>query len=496
MNRKKVAFFILFCSYSFGTIRAQITGICDGINAFNLGGYDCNTLNWVSVFSDEFDGSSLDLSKWKPIEGVPRDFYTAPAWYKIENAIVSNGELRLRAKHETETHEFVVDWSTTPPTTITRTFDFTSAELETRYKFGEARYEIKCRIPDGNGGFWPAFWVYGDNGSNSISNEIDVFEYWDNDWQDWNMTAHKNGGMCLAHKNTPSFATNDKTYVLQWDRHNMLWWRNDEGTVRNFPRWTNMLGQPLTCDIPSGQKILNTHYPSVPPIAGTVLVSLGLQPGETETTSVFPADLVVDYIRIYRRVPCLGNSTYSTITPLLTTNGEYNFVTAVNLTLNGSFTIDSSIQLEAVASSAISLSPGFEAVAGSEFIARIGASNCGVPSGIQEQASVDELPSSLGMYEPGLNETTLGGTENEMSGMPVAVFPNPAAGSVFMPCSGEQALYELIDVQGRVLKRVEVRACTSPVKMDLGGVEAGIYLIRVSGLDQRTLRSYPLKVEN
>ena len=69
---KNLTFIILMiCSSS---IYAQI--ICEGqqvvpIETFN----QCNTNPWVLVFEENFDGSSLDLSRWTDLRGNTKGVY-------------------------------------------------------------------------------------------------------------------------------------------------------------------------------------------------------------------------------------------------------------------------------------------------------------------------------------------------------------------------------------------------------------------------------------
>lgn len=469
---------------------AQVnTDACVGQNAFSPGSYDCDGTDWVLVFSDDFDGSSLDLSKWIPVIGVPRDFGTAPMWYKLENSIVSNGELKLRVKNEVEEHDYVVDWSTNPPISNTRTFNYTSAEIHSRFLFGEGRYEIKCKIPDGNGGFWPAFWMYGASGL--MSNEIDVFEYWDNDWNKWRTNAWKNGDMCQFDKVTGLAGTSYLTYVLQWDRHNMLWWRDDEGTIRNYPRWLTLLGQPIGCNVPSGNKVLNTLYPSVPPIASSIIANLALRPQDILNTSIFPADMVVDYIRFYRRVPCLGNASFTTITSLVNTNGEYNFVTATNFSIGGAFTVGNGIQLEMVASSSVLLNPGFVAYGGSLFIGRIGHSNCGLPAGLAMSGSENIVRDDL--FEQGENMRATTDSEAQESKR-LKVIPNPAVDKITVECIQEGLLYCLIDIHGAILLQKEIGEFSSEFTWDVGGLDSGYYFLLVKDSMGNKIATHPVVI--
>ena len=63
--------------------------------------------DWVMTFNDEFDGTSLDLSKWdKTYQWGGRTNNDELEWYLDNAQVVSNGTLKLVAKHETAHYGF------------------------------------------------------------------------------------------------------------------------------------------------------------------------------------------------------------------------------------------------------------------------------------------------------------------------------------------------------------------------------------------------------
>ncbi len=106
----------------------------------------------IPIFTDDFDGTSLDLSKWAPANkrGYGQEVFVP------SNVSVSNGLLHLRADS-----------------------NFNSGEVDSRNKF-TVQYgyvEASIRVPKGNG-YWPAFWVLTnfDNTSPFSRQEIDIME--------------------------------------------------------------------------------------------------------------------------------------------------------------------------------------------------------------------------------------------------------------------------------------------------------------------------------
>lgn len=120
------------------------------------------------VFSDHFNDSLIDGNAWwkagdhescvtHGTGGCEEDM-----WYKPENVTVNNGNLKLTAKLD--------------PTSCNGMFKkYTSGWVQTAANFKYGYYEIRAKVPEGNG-FWPAFWFWSGNNSSSYQ-EIDVFEF-------------------------------------------------------------------------------------------------------------------------------------------------------------------------------------------------------------------------------------------------------------------------------------------------------------------------------
>jgi beta-glucanase (GH16 family) len=120
------------------------------------------------VWSDEFDGPNIDMSKWIYDIGTggwgwgngELEYYTA----RPDNAYIEDGKLVIQAKRENYSGS-----------------SFTSARLKTkgRMAFQYGTIEARIKIPNLANGLWPAFWLLGNNvGSQPWPKcgEVDILE--------------------------------------------------------------------------------------------------------------------------------------------------------------------------------------------------------------------------------------------------------------------------------------------------------------------------------
>lgn len=174
---------------------------------------------WRLVWSDEFNGSEIDGSKWTyDVHG--------PGWVnhelqnytnnRRENARVENGHLVIEARKDGfQGH------------------DYSSARLKTQGKasWTYGRIEARIQLPSGVG-TWPAFWMMPDNQSRGwpACGEIDIMEHVGYD-QDWiNATTHSNtyswrsSTQRTAKTLVPGVTTGYHVYALEWypDRIDMF----------------------------------------------------------------------------------------------------------------------------------------------------------------------------------------------------------------------------------------------------------------------------------
>jgi beta-glucanase (GH16 family) len=233
---------------------------------------------WKLVWSDEFNATSLDATKWSVDTGS--DFGTGQQDYdteRSENIAVTGGNLALTARKESYQGS-----------------SFTSGRIESGTKFTQAygRFEMRAKLPKGQG-MWPAFWLLGNDYATSGwpgCGEIDIMECRGADPTTVHGSLHGPGGDGYTQGYTlpggGSFSDDFHVFALEWEPGAVRWYVDDAlyetRTSDTFPR-----SQPWVFDHPF-----------------FVILDLavgGQYGGDVDATTPFPQAMMVDYVRVYTR---------------------------------------------------------------------------------------------------------------------------------------------------------------------------------------------------
>lgn len=240
---------------------------------------------WELVWQDEFNGSALDLGKWQAQIGTGCPSLCGwgnneEQYYRSENAVVSGGFLTITAKKESFGGR-----------------SYTSSRLRTRNlgDWKRGRFEMRAKMPIGQG-LWPAFWMLPTDeayGGWAASGEIDILEYLGHQPSRAFGTLHYGGSfpantltsnaMTLSSGN---FHDTFHDFVLEWDDCSMRWYI--DGNL--YATQKNWYSEGGAYPAPFNQRfhlLLN-------------LAVGGYLPGSPDQTTVFPQELVVDYVRVYQ----------------------------------------------------------------------------------------------------------------------------------------------------------------------------------------------------
>lgn len=250
-------------------------------------------LAWNIVWSDEFDGASINTSTWTFENGNNNGWGNSELEYytsRPQNAYVSNGLLHIVAQRESFGG-----------------FNYTSARMKTQGAFSKTygRFEFRAKLPPGLG-FWPALWLLGTNITSvnwPACGEIDVMENKGSVLTTVQGTIHYSDGSDNHLQSTGHFysanngtVTNFHNYMLEWTT-NQIRWLVDGIVYETQTNWSSFTGP----------------YPAPFNMPFFIIMNLavgGNYLGNPSTTNinantVFPGDMQVDYARVWDLTPPL-----------------------------------------------------------------------------------------------------------------------------------------------------------------------------------------------
>lgn len=249
---------------------------------------------WKLTWSDEFNGASgalPDSKKWNFESGGggfgnnELESYTS----RPMNAQQRNGNLVITARKEDFTGA------------DGKARQYTSARIRTQGLFSQAygRFEARIKLPLGKG-IWPAFWMLGDDIDTAgwpKSGEIDILENIGEPSVTYS-TLHGpgySGGKALSTKlalpSGEAVNTAFHLYAVEWAPNNIKFFLDDHLVVERTP-----------ADLPAGSKWVYDH-----PFFIILNVAVGGDwPGNPDVATVFPQQMLVDYVRVYRRTSVPG----------------------------------------------------------------------------------------------------------------------------------------------------------------------------------------------
>ncbi len=267
--KKVIALFLAFFEM-FGSVIFD-TGMTPKGEKLDLTGYSL-------VFSDDFDGDSLNTDVWAYRGSGKRRFgYNAPGQVSVKD-----GNLNIRGEY-LEDGEYGPGWYV--------------GMINIKQYYCRGYFEIRCKCNKGND-FWSAFWIQADHPyDHDISKggiggaELDIFESVSADKNSSKncvtSTVHCNGydddveniDSCNIGKfKGKNIYDEYNTYGLEWNEDEYIFYING---------------------VESGRTSWASGVSEVPEM---VIVSLEIPDNVTyETDSGFTTDFVVDYVKIYQK---------------------------------------------------------------------------------------------------------------------------------------------------------------------------------------------------
>jgi beta-glucanase (GH16 family) len=256
----------------------------------------------ILSFSDEFSGSKLDEQKWDLREGVVRDAEQkiTQQWLTKESVSVKNGKVTIATVPNERRDQKYYVWITDGMKERKGNFNYDTGEFESKELFHWGYYEIRCELPKGRDA-WPAFWLYGE--SNGTNNEIDVFEFWNEEnlfggfsqkklSRIQHMTTHYNKRMSGVGVKLPfDGSAGMHTYGVLWTENAIVWY-TDGKEMRTLYRYKK------ASDRKDGKIIQGREENVFPQSPMKLLVDMAVQQSENRLP-LEKNSFVVDYVRGY-----------------------------------------------------------------------------------------------------------------------------------------------------------------------------------------------------
>ena len=237
------------------------------------------------LWHDEFDGESIDLSKWTFEIGTGAGGWGNNEWEyytsRKENAYVKDGVLHIRAQKENYEGQ-----------------KYTSARMLTKGKFAFKYGTVEARIalPTGKG-IWPAFWMLGENFDTvgwPACGEIDIIEAVNSENKIYGTNHWANGSEYATYGNNTGDYRNQKFEldITQFHTYKFTW---DEKYIRMFV--DDFMYHEILIEGNEG----DTEEFHKPFFFLLNVAVAGNWPGFEVDDSQFPNEMLVDYIRVESR---------------------------------------------------------------------------------------------------------------------------------------------------------------------------------------------------
>lgn len=251
--------------------------------------------NWQLIWEDDFNGNSLDQSKWAHDIGTGSQ-YGMWGWgngelqyYQPQNTILNNGIAKIEVKEEP--NGIVDSWGASSY--------FSSSKITTKgiFDFRYGKVEARIKTIDGQG-FWPAFWMLPTGGSWPCDGEIDIMEQWGNNYLTNSTTGAAHIGTCPYSQSTHfyesfssyissgSYADDFHTYSVIWKEDTITWYVDE---IELFS-----LNPSSYWSIPSQSAWpfnANEWY---------LMINLAITQAGPNSNTVFPNQMEIDYVRVYQ----------------------------------------------------------------------------------------------------------------------------------------------------------------------------------------------------
>lgn len=262
------------------------------------------------IWQDEFNSSSLDMSKWSYETGYyisndPNSWGWGNAELQhyttsTQNVFIEDGKLNIRALNDPKSF----------PQDPNRYAQYSSGKINTKdhFTFQYGRVDIRAKLPTGNG-VWPAFWMLPEDsvyGAWAASGEIDIMEakgrlpgttsgavHFGGQWP---VNRYIAGEYHFPEGQT--FANDYHVYSMIWEEDNIKWYVDGKFFFKvSREQWYSVAAPN------------NPNAPFDQPFYLIMNLAIGghFDGGLAPDPSDIPATMQVDYVRVYKEGTGGGN---------------------------------------------------------------------------------------------------------------------------------------------------------------------------------------------
>jgi beta-glucanase (GH16 family) len=252
---------------------------------------------WDLSWSDEFSGAALDTVKWRAWQpSTPGPYNQERQEYLPSQVAVTGGNLVITATNQPYSSQY-------------GNYAYRSGRVESNFAQRHGRFEIRADLP-GTKGTWPALWLLPDVSQHAwpSQGEIDILE---NKGHQANLTSSAfhfrlNGShQYVARERTAArfgqaenYHNSFHTYAVEWDATKIRYFVDDVHwyTTHNSGAYAGTGGETVSSFLGAQtapmQVVLNLA------VGGQFL---GGDENQPDGSSVWPQQLLVDYVRVYTR---------------------------------------------------------------------------------------------------------------------------------------------------------------------------------------------------
>ena len=242
---------------------------------------------WNLIWSDEFDNSGLpDSNKWKADVGGhgwgnnEKQFYLENS---LENSYVKDGKMHIVALKKNYQNN-----------------NYTSAKLITYQKLflQYGKVEVMAKLPKGKG-TWPAIWMLPESLLQQkegwpLCGEIDIMEHVGKDPNMVHVSLHTQlynhmKGTQITHfEKQDNVFDNFHKYGIEWSKDSITFF------IDNKVFYIAKKGE-------NGRITTNEGWPFDKPYYLILNLAIGGNWGGEVDDSIFPSEMIIDYVRIYKK---------------------------------------------------------------------------------------------------------------------------------------------------------------------------------------------------